>query len=383
MDRKIRVCPICGKTEKIFLYRNTMAALGDIDLSYTIVACARCHSVFADEIASREEYEKYYSLYSKYDTGGTPSQETCMIHEKLVNIVSKYFDEPICGVVDIGCGSGNLLATFGKRFQHIALIGIDPSPETAYHRLKNFKHVEINKGFIENVDVVNRECNVFCLTAVLEHLENPFAALLALSERLSERDCLAIEVPDILYFDGRDGEPYGEFSLEHINYFSIESLSQLLERAGFTVIASETLRFKSCGSLLLLARKKEGSLFHTINDKDILKSYVEQSEFHWKQAVEARINSIFDTFWIFGAGSHTAKLIGRYEDIFSKFCIGILNNNKNLHGVTMGNCTIVAPTELPRKQDVQVLISSFKAECALESELRKIRPSAEILKIYS
>jgi SAM-dependent methyltransferase len=237
-----------------------MAALGDIDLSYTIVACARCHSVFADEIASREEYEKYYSLYSKYDTGGTPSQETCMIHEKLVNIVSKYFDEPICGVVDIGCGSGNLLATFGKRFQHIALIGIDPSPETAYHRLKNFKHVEINKGFIENVDVVNRECNVFCLTAVLEHLENPFAALLALSERLSERDCLAIEFLIFRTLMDEMESLMGSFPLSISTIFLLNLFRSYLNELGLQLLLVKSFALNLVVVYCYLLVKKEGSL---------------------------------------------------------------------------------------------------------------------------
>lgn len=383
MSRKSRVCPICGGTDKKFLYRNAMAAVGDIDLSYTIVSCAQCKSVFADELAHREEYGKYYSMHSKYDTGSEPDKETCIIHDKLMNIIFRNYNEPIRCIVDIGCGNGDLLERFGKKIHNAMLVGIDPSPESAQKRLKKFSNAEVKQGFIGNSIELNHDGNIFCLTAVLEHLDDPLSALLSIYKNISDKDCLVIEVPNIACFDGQESEPYGEFSLEHINYFSADSLERLLSRAGFSVIATESVRFKYGGSLLAIARKKNiASLKKTINDDIQILKYIEDSERHWEKTIGKKIQNINDDFFVFGAGSHTAKLLVRYKDIFSKYCMGIIDNNKNLHNTTMGNFIVISPNEL-RERMSTILISSFKAEEILEEVVGNIYPSARILKLYS
>lgn len=382
MKRQERRCPICGGSEKKCLYRNSVAAIAGIDLSYCVVACKSCHAVFADEIAQHDEYVKYYSSFSKYDTGEKPIPSICLMHQNLVDFVGEY-NENISGIVDMGCGSGNLLALFGEKYSNAKLVGFDPSPDSARKRLCKFPNVEIRRGFIESIDALDHSCNVFCITSVLEHIEDPYSVLRKLYNYFTASDCLAVEVPDINSFDGKNGEPYGEFSLEHINFFSASSLKSLLAKAGFEVIALKQIRYaNNTGSLLALSRKNKFFSESGIDDDFLINEYILKSELHWQDTIEKGLRNVDDYFYVFGAGAHTAKLIGRHKDFFSKHCLGIVDNNRNLHNSTMGGILVESPSSLP-KSCCSVLLSSFREELTLENEVKKINPFARIVKFYS
>lgn len=369
--RRHRGCPICGGSGKP-LFTNAMASLGNIDLSYTVCACSLCGSVFADYLATEAEYNQYYSAYSKYDVASENLGEAnILVHERLSAAVAQLVDRS-AHIVDIGCGSGHLLSCFDKH-GFTRLTGIDPAPKAAQVAKERYGLKNIHKGFLGQTELFTNieSIDICCFSAVLEHLTDPFEQLTSVVELLRPGARIAVEVPDLDAFDGQNGEPYGELSLEHINYFSSRSLQVFFNRLGCQLEYCEPLRHSNGGSLLAIARKEAFADFaKSTGDQPVMEAYLRDSEIAFNAALARIAPQLTRRVLIYGAGSHTARLLPRLEKngILHR-CIAVVDNNPNLQGAKMNALQIIQSTELVEYTDCDVLISSFRFEHEIQKSL--------------
>lgn len=88
------------------------------------------------------------------------------------------------------------------------------------------------------LDQTKEQRNLFLLSHVVEHLYDPLILLQELSK--FSNSLLYIEVPDFGSFHDVSMLKFSLNSLEHLHYFTASSLTKLLEKAGFEVLAFET-----------------------------------------------------------------------------------------------------------------------------------------------
>ena len=148
-------------------------------------------------------------------------------------------------VLDLGCGSGDLLATLAEISADV--VGVDHSAEQIDHArlhlaekgLDNVRvlvtdGVEYLQGVVAPVDVV-------VLSHILEHLEDPSAMLRDVAELCS---FVYVEVPD---FESQTsnafrqllGRPLIFSDLDHIWEFDRREITELLEGAGLMVLETD------------------------------------------------------------------------------------------------------------------------------------------------
>ena len=167
----LRNCPLCGG-RGVLLYNNIMASLNELDMSYEVHGCQDCGMTYAGKLPSEDEYQRYYSLLSKYDVGAL-SEDSIRMHQLLADIIAGYC-APGTRVLDIGCGDGHLLSCLKQRGMH-ELYGIDPAPHALQAAMNRYGIDTISTGFLK--DIVDRaktgSYSLFCLSAVLEHLSAP------------------------------------------------------------------------------------------------------------------------------------------------------------------------------------------------------------------
>lgn len=337
---KSRRCPICGE-HGAAIYYNAMAPIGGIDMSYSVDQCVACNAVFANDIPSEQDYIAYYSTFSKYDLVPVDAaSDTARIHEALADMILQ--NVPVeSAILDIGCGCGHLLACLKKRGA-VRLSGLDPAPNAGELAARHYGLSDVRQGFIsKNEAGFSRDTfDVICFSAVLEHLTDVFGALQASLAATRPDGWVALEVPDVDAFDGVHGEPYGELSLEHINYFSQQSMQSLLEQLDCRIVACRHLQHSMGGSILVLARKGAVSAGNRItNDSSVMKKYLQQSEKKLHPLLNRVAKQLNAPYMIYGAGSHTARLLPRLNQSgLLKNCTGIIDNNKNLHGHTGRVC---------------------------------------------
>ena len=78
---------------------------------------------------------------------------------------------------------------------------------------------------------------------MLEHLPNLRNDLQKFLTVLNPSCKVIIEVPAIELFSSDTEEPYGEFSIEHINFFSRDSLTNLMKSLGWHCVHSQYLEY--------------------------------------------------------------------------------------------------------------------------------------------
>jgi len=205
-----------------------------------------------DPVPTQEEVEAYYAKEFYDSNSHFFNQSSLEIQQKqseffrarwddLYSIASDFFgpDLPGRSVFDIGFGFGFGLIYLKER--GLTVSGLEPSREGVDFARKN--GVIAHHAGIENFDVAESRSDIVTLINVLEHLRDPEQTILNIkNELLSEDGLLAVDVPnDFNDFQLVADKEYGLDQWwmappRHINYFSHQTLQNLLEGCGFEVV---------------------------------------------------------------------------------------------------------------------------------------------------
>ncbi len=148
-------------------------------------------------------------------------------------------------ILDIGSGPGYFLRRGRERGWNG--LGIEPSRQAAAHAMT--LGVDVINGFFDEdtASGIARRFDALHLSEVLEHVPRPAALLKAASGLLSGGGVICCVVPNDFspvqrVLTERLGfAPYWVAPPHHINYFSFDSLSALLEKSGFRVIGRTSM----------------------------------------------------------------------------------------------------------------------------------------------
>jgi SAM-dependent methyltransferase len=373
MPQISRPCPICINQDSAFLFENIMASIGSLEMSYTVSCCNHCGFYFASGLADSNTFDAYYHSLSKYDIPGPLSTVDHSRIESAVCFLEKHVDKNV-SIADLGCGNGYFLdALRSKGWQNIQ--GLDPAPNAGKTALDLFGSLEIRCGTLSNAhEVLNLQgIDVVCIMSVLEHLPDIRQDLSVLFSKLPQKCRLLIEVPAIEFFPNPQSEPFGEFSLEHIQFFDQSSLKNLMESLGAKQLAVELVELPMAGSGAVLGLFEwtgqiPADSAVTNQKTNFMEIYVEQS----KRKLDLSLKKIpAGPLILFGAGSHTARLISHLEKMPGTFVHSIVDSNPNLIGKDIGPYTIKSPDSINDNPRIPVLVSSFRSQNTIASILQK------------
>lgn len=388
MTRESRSCPICDAGQAEPRYLNLMAMLDGLDMSYRVARCASCHFVFADQLPSTETYRKYYRSLSKYDlvpsTAGTSPAEQLRC-AATVSLLREHA-APNARIADLGCGSGTLLAAL-RSAGWSRLVGLDPAPGAPAQAAHQFGLDCVRSGTLaqapELVDLPAMDA--VCLTGVLEHLPQLRSDMETLVSSIGNDTRILVEVPALERFTARPFEAFAEFSLEHIQYFSAASLTRLFQTLGFAPLSLKLVELPHgyCDSLFgVFARHPavRGSPVSNENDHDVA-DYVARSESMVRASLSRIAACPAKSLVIYGAGSHTARLLPRLLAAAESRIVGLVDSNPNLHGKRLGTLLVEEPYALERNPEATVVVSSFRGQQAIADALHISSPNP-VLTLY-
>lgn len=374
-----RPCPVCGTDQASTLFDNIMAPLDQLDMSYRVGQCPTCHFCYACDLPLPTTYDEYYRSLSKYDIvisePAVSPVSQARIHKTLEICVPDLPKNAL--IADVGCGVGALLYGF-KSSGFARLHGIDPAPAAGREAGRLFGLHNVHTGSLREAHekLPLHETDLLCLTGVAEHLPHLAEDLGWLLEFLPPGAKVLIEVPALEYFLATSVEPFGEFSLEHIQYFNAAALTRLLGALGFSPTHLSICALDGCtDSLFGLFSRNTGATVQVPPSLQVLDDYLHYSEEKQNLALQ-KIFSTEDRFIIFGAGSHTARLLPQLEARGAlPRIIAIVDNNPNLHGKQLGNFVIQPSTFLTLHPGTPVLVSSFNAQAAIARQLTGQHPT--------
>jgi SAM-dependent methyltransferase len=123
-------------------------------------------------------------------------------------------------VLDVGCGSGHLLAEVSKLWPSASLRGIDFSAESIKLATRLFPHINFMQGSIFDLERLESRFDLVICTEVIEHLEAADRAIDQLCSRCLPKGWIVITVPD-----GRQDTFAG-----HFNFWTPESFCREFRR---------------------------------------------------------------------------------------------------------------------------------------------------------
>ena len=379
-----RKCTICKSGDLEDLFTQKFIIVGNnSNFSYNIVACKKCGFTYASDIPSQENYEDFYKKSTKYSLRETKDRIPLVAEESnkyYYSLINSYIENTNLKrkwkklrILDVGCGSGYLLNNF-KKNGYLNLLGIDPAPSCRVLARRLFD-VEVKTFPISKFED-KKKFDLIIATGVLEHLEDLNKNLLKIVQLLKDDGYLFISVPDANHFGRVLKEPFLEFSLEHINYFTKKSLFNLLRKYNLNNIYYESKEFKTFGAYASLSLwKKDNNVTHNIRfDKTGKSSIVKYIAASYKklEKIEKTITKLIATqekIVIWGAGSLASRLLAT-TDLKKANIQFFVDSNKSHQDKKIFRYEILSPNKL-RSSKNTVLIASYVHGRSIKQTLEK------------
>jgi len=166
-------------------------------------------------------------------------------------------------IVDMGCGTGELLSYLARDIGTQNLLGLDISKvgilkaQEKFPNL-NFGLIEINEFGLHSTSIQSRADIIIC-SEVLEHLEQPELILNFISNNLAPSGTLIVTVP---------GGPMSflEEYIGHHRHYTKESLTELLEDSGFQRVEIQRAGFPGINLIRLVSILRASRILNDISD---------------------------------------------------------------------------------------------------------------------
>ncbi|MCX6921754.1 MAG: methyltransferase domain-containing protein [Verrucomicrobia bacterium] len=363
-----RPCPICSAVDVALLFPQRFEPLAGISLTdgYDVVTCRKCGFVFADGIPSKETFDRYYANASKYEFAHQGGEQPAIELERLATLAEWIAERvPLSSrLVDAGCATGGLLVQLRQR-GFTNLTGLDPSSGCV--EVARTRHgLRMIQGVLGEKPPGEPPFDVLILSAVLEHIPDLQPFVRQLENWLTPCGLLVVEVPDAETFTRGFNAPYQEFSVEHINFFSSASLTNLFRFCGFAALA---VRQSVCsfgpgvtGSVLTMLFRRgtepAAPVKETMSEQGV-RAYLSSCE-AWVTREQELIRELVNSqqpILVWGAGTLCQRLLAT-TDLSRANILAFIDSNPHYHGKILRGRPVLAPAELARYPE-PVLISSW------------------------
>ncbi|WP_284351156.1 class I SAM-dependent methyltransferase [Roseisolibacter agri] len=362
---------------------------------YDVVVCGACGAGFADRIPTQAHFDEYYRDLSKYEydqRDGMESEHDRLRLQQVVADLLPHLPGTNARVLDVGCASGRLLSLL--RAEGVdSVTGLDPSPRCC-DVARRLYGIDVRTGTLNRLPSSMQQYDVVLLIGVLEHLEDLDVALAAVRRLLAPAGIVWVEVPDVLGFSEWPNAPFQEFSVEHIQFFSPRSLSNLMSLRGFEeVTVLRNSRPQSSGTIMpnlsamfRMLPALDGDAPEITRDSETLPALREYVA--WSAAqdgrLQQRIDDVVDSarpIAVWGVGTHTSRLLSSSR-LRDARIIAFVDSNLKYHGHTLNGIPVVGPEWL-RGRGEAILISSRVFEREIRDQIRdELRLPNDIILLY-
>jgi SAM-dependent methyltransferase len=161
-------------------------------------------------------------------------------------------------VLDVGCGTGNLLRSTGKRHRDLDLVGLDPDPRALARAGRKARRagltMRLDRGFAQELPYPDDSFDRVFSSLMLHHLDTASKdALLAEVHRVLRPDGLLVLADALLDEHGHGhGRRQGGMRArmrEHMRDNIGDAVAQRIAAAGFTVEPTRTMALRIGGKV--------------------------------------------------------------------------------------------------------------------------------------
>jgi 2-polyprenyl-3-methyl-5-hydroxy-6-metoxy-1,4-benzoquinol methylase len=218
-------CAVCGNTdEKQFAIKYTKDGID-------IIQCNKCSFVFIPPY-----YRKSIS-YADYKDESVANQVRkgnnwvkIQRHKLRFKLIRKY--KKSGKLFDLGVGWGHFLLTAKMLGYEVSGIEISEQP---YLYAKNDLGLPVQHVDFFKMDE-NNKVDIITMWDVLEHIDRADSVIEKCARLINKGGYIVIQVPQIdSYIAKKYGKDWKMMGLDHVNYFSKKTITELLRKNGFEV----------------------------------------------------------------------------------------------------------------------------------------------------
>ncbi|MGW5590150.1 class I SAM-dependent methyltransferase [Streptomyces sp. NPDC003857] len=171
-------------------------------------------------------------------------------------------------VLDVGCGTGNLLRATGRRHRSVDLVGLDPDPKALIRAERKARRagltIRLDRGFAQELPYEDGSFDRVFSSLMLHHLDSTSKeALLAEVRRVLRSDGQLVLADAVLDEQGhhhghRQGGMRGRMR-EQLQDNVGDAVAQRIADAGFTVEPTRTVALRIGGSIGIVSARLDGN----------------------------------------------------------------------------------------------------------------------------
>ena len=385
-------CSVCGKKIKTILkipFKYTDNIFNDTYVQ-NIGICINCGLIITQNPFNNTQLEDRYKNFSKFEFDDkdyilNDSKEYKERSKRQKFFIESNIDDKITSILEVGASSGYNLSLYDG----IDALGIEPSEKNCY-LAKKIYNIDMFNGMFSDFKINNdKKYDLIFLSHTLEHIVNPYEFILECKKMCNKY--IFIEVPSLDY--KYINEPFGFFCEEHVNYFTLESLINLMNKAGFEIINAEIMigsfsnlpaAFPSVVTLFKkedYIKKKDICLNHSI---DLLNKYIEVNRVELEK-IKSFISNIpnDERLAVWGTGHHVSMLL-RNTDLDRKNIIKFYDSDSKKKGLTLIKKDIVPfyEDDITNGEIESILIGTYTAQEVIADILKKYENKVKIYKLY-
>ena len=256
-------CIVCGSSQfEPFLVCKDYTVSQE---NFNIVSCKSCGFKFTNPRPENSVIGDYYKAEEYVSHSNTTKGVVNKLYHSVRNytlkqklkLISSYVSRGT--MLDYGCGTGMFLNVCKN--DGWETYGMEPDDNARKMSIEKGLDVFSDKDKVSN-RIVDKKFNAITLWHVLEHVTDMEATLSFFKSKLNDDGVLIIAVPNHVSYDA---QYYKEFWAaydvpRHLHHFDINSMTSLVEKAGFKFKESKPMKFDSFYVSMLSEKYKTGSV---------------------------------------------------------------------------------------------------------------------------
>lgn len=218
-------CNLCESDDTVTLYKRP-------DLK--LVRCRYCDLTYLNPRQKKKDLQKKYG--HDYSAGYITKEKSKRKRAKrIVKNILRY--KTAGNFLDIGCSAGFILNE--ARSQGFETYGIDLSPLGVGYA-KDILKLRVNEKDLENSKFPEKFFDVITLYNLIEHIPNPLKLLKEIARVSKKGALIEIWTPNIGHWRAKlSGERWENIFPEHLYYFTVKTLQEMLEKSGLTLFKNQ------------------------------------------------------------------------------------------------------------------------------------------------
>lgn len=226
-----RACPTCGSGEYVQEMHKD---------HFFIVRCACCNLVYVNPVFNETQYKEVYQSQEYQEIMAPLRNESHgyrveRFGKERVSIMKRFIHKASqVQYLDVGCGTGFVVEAASEEGWDAK--GIDLNPATIEFGITERK-LNLKNCALEEFDAAKESFDAISLFEVVEHLINPKTILTKAIQLLKNDGILFLYVPnyDSAYRMLLEKEAHFIWPTHHLNYYTPQTISYLLEQLGLRV----------------------------------------------------------------------------------------------------------------------------------------------------